>query len=197
MAQKLIQPINNTKLTASWKTDAYQQRFKSVHYGVDCVSTKGNTTVYASGVGTVLAAGTDSVLGNFVAVKYPDAENWKTGEKADLVIRYFHFQAVRVKKGQAVTKDTVLGLYGATGRYVAGAHLHFEVDTDTKYVMYTPTLTGNSSHFYGTRSGANGKTMTNPLEWIHRKVTAPDNQTYTTTNDEYILAADKKIQTIL
>lgn len=45
----------------------------------------------------------------------------------------------------------------------------------------------------GTAVGANDKTMTNPLEWIYRKTSAPENQTYTTTADAYIRTEDKTV----
>jgi hypothetical protein len=32
--------------------------------------------------------------------------------------------------------------------------------------------------------------MSNPLEWLYRKTTAPDNQTWTTANNKFIRAED-------
>lgn len=196
MSQKLIQPINKIRVTASCKTDAYKDRFGLVHYGTDCMSSAGGTTVYASGNGTVLGAGYDSVFGNVVVVKYPAAYNHATGKYADLIVRYFHFASVAVKKGESVTRNTALGQYGATGQYVSGAHLHFEVDTDTAWPFFTPSLKGQSTFFKGTNFNANDKTMTNPWNWIHCKTSAPDSQTYTTDANDYIRAEDKTITKI-
>lgn len=69
MLQQLILPINKCKLTASWKTDSYRNKFEFVHYGADMVSTAGAVAIYASGDGEVVATGADSVVGNVVAVR--------------------------------------------------------------------------------------------------------------------------------
>ena len=193
MAQKLIQPINDLYLTASYKNASYKSSFGFTHYGVDCRSERRKTTVYASGNGTVLAAGYDSVFGNILVIRYPEAYNRATGKYADGIVRYFHFASTCVTKGQAVTKDTVIGQYGNTGQYSVGAHLHFECDTDTRYPLWTPSLSGKSTFFTGSSYGAGDAAMSNPLDWIYCKFSSPDNQTYTTAGDRYINAADKSI----
>ena len=193
MAQKLIQPINDLYLTASYKNSSYKTSFGFTHYGVDCRSEQRKTTVYASGAGTVLAAGYDSVFGNILVIQYPEAYNKATGKYVDVVVRYFHFASTSVTKGQAVTKDTVIGQYGNTGQYSVGAHLHFECDTDTKYPLWTPSLSGKSTYFTGSNAGASDATMSNPLSWIYCKSSSPDKQTYTTAEDSYINSADKSI----
>jgi hypothetical protein len=105
---------------------------------------------------------------------------------------------VYVKAGQVVTKDTLIGHYGNTGKYTTGAHLHMEVSTDIVNYMWTPCLKGNSSHFVGRNPNTQGvstkatdKDMSNPLEWVSIKTDAEDYQTWTTANDIYINAADK------
>lgn len=193
--QKLILPINKCKLTASWKTAAYTNRFGYIHYGADMVSTIGSQTVYASGDGVVVASGLDSVVGNVIAVLYLDAKNSRTGAVQDIVVRYFHFDSRKVNKWDKVTKDTVLGLYGNTGSVGTGKHLHIEVDSDIAYPLYSPTVL-NSSLLRGRYLGANDKTMSNPIEWMHCKSSAPDNQTYAAANDTYIRAEDKTITII-
>lgn len=195
MPQKLIQPINKAKLTASWKTDAYKNRFGFIHYGCDFVSTTIGQTVYASGNGVVVASGVDSVVGNVIAVLYLDAVNAITGAVRDIVVRYYHFDSRNVNKWDKVTKDTVLGLYGNTGTVGTGKHLHIEVDSDIAYPLYSPTVL-NSSLLRGRSLGANDKTMSNPTEWIFCKTSGPDYQTYTTTNDSYIRSEDKVIISI-
>lgn len=195
MSQKLILPINNAKLTASWQTDQYLRRFGFQHYGCDFVSTVSNQTVYASGNGVVVASGSDSVVGNIIAVLYLDAVNSRTGGVQDIIVRYFHFDIRKVRKWDKVTKDTVLGLYGSTGLVGTGKHLHVEVDSDIAYPLYSPTVL-SSSLLRGRSLGANDKTMTNPLEWLYCKTSAPDKQTYTTANDAYIRTEDKTIKTI-
>lgn len=197
MSQKLILPINNTKLTASYKTDAYKNRFGYHHYGGDLVSTAGVTTLYAMGSGTVMATGYDSIFGNFLIIKYPDAYNRNTGKSVDVICRMWHMASVAVKKGASITKDTKLGNYGNTGQYTTGAHLHIEFDTDTKYYFYTPSLSGKSTYFTGSWYGATDSTMSNPMTWLYCKTGAPDNQTYTTANDAYIRTEDKTIGKIV
>lgn len=193
--QKLILPINKSKLTASWKTTAYTAKFGFIHYGIDLISTAGERTLYASGGGVALAAGTDSAVGNVVVVLYPGAYNRVTKKTQDVVFRYFHLGSIKVSRGQRVTKDTELGRYGTTGLVGTGAHLHLEADTDTTYFLYSPTV-WSSNFLRGRIYGANDKTMTNPLEWLHRKSSAPDNQMHTTANDQYIRAEDKTITVI-
>lgn len=193
--QRLILPINKAKLTASWKTAAYTASFGYVHYGIDLVSSIYDRTLYASGNGVVVTVGTDSVVSKVVIVRYADAYN-RVGEKSqDVIFRYFHLDSIRVKAGQTVTKDTVLGAYGTTGLLGTGAHLHLEADTDTVWPSYSPTV-WNSSLLRGRVFGANDKTMQNPLEWLHCKNTPPDNQTWTTAGDSYIRAEDKNISII-
>lgn len=192
MAQQLILPINNTKVTASWKTTAYMAKFGFVHYGADLISTIYNRTLYASGTGTVVACGNDSVLGNVVAVLYPDAQNRVTGKVRGVVLRYFHLARIAVKNGQKVTKDTVLGEYCNTGLYSTAAHLHIEADTDTAHPLYSPTVL-SSSLLRGRSRGATDTTMTNPIEWLYCKASGPDKQTYTTAGDQFIRAEDKTI----
>lgn len=191
--QKLILPINRAKLTASWKTDSYRARFGFNHYGVDMVSAAGSRLVYAQGRGTVLLAGRDSVLGNTVVVRYEDVYNPNTGAGQDMIARMYHFDSLFCKKGQVLTKDSRLGYYGSTGQYAAGAHLHLELDTDLGYPFYTPTLSGVSTFFKGSRLGATDKTMVNPISWTHCKISAPDYQSYTTARDGYIRGEDWKM----
>lgn len=194
MSQKLILPINRARLTASWKTQAYLARFGYVHYGADMVSAQGDRTLWASGAGTVLAAGNDSVVGKVIAIYYPNAQNHVDASVRDLILRYFHLDSVLVKPGDRVTKDTRLGLYGNTGSMSMACHLHLEADTDTKYPLYSPTVL-RSGFLKGRALGATDASMTNPLSWLHCKTSAPDRQTYATANDAYIRAEDAQIAT--
>ncbi|MBU5419594.1 M23 family metallopeptidase [Acetanaerobacterium sp. MSJ-12] len=174
MAQKLIQPINNARLTASYKwRDAYKRQFKATHYGQDMT---GGPIVYAQGNGTVAFAGWDNVCGWVVGIVYKDCYSWYYKTVSDITGRYYHMADVRVKPGQRVTKDTRIGTVGNTGKYTTGAHLHVELDTDTKYPNYTPTLAGNSNILKKGTRGAKDTTV-DPMRWTHTKASAPDNQT--------------------
>ena len=198
MQQKLILPINNAKLTASIDTKAYFDRFGFRHYGSDMVSTKNNTTVYASGTGKVIATGWDNACGNIVVVVYHNAYNRRSGQCLNITVRYFHLASVDVYAGQNTTKDTKLGNYGQTGLYGGtGAHIHMEADTDTRNVLYTPTLRA-SNYLRGTQQGAYSfdgpkNTVINMMDFLHCKTSFPDLQTYITAGDAYIRIEDKSI----
>lgn len=195
--QKLILPINRTKITASWKTSAYLNKFGNIHYGADLISLSGaaDRKVYASGDGVVVGCGFDNVVGNVVAVLYLDAYDRATGRTEDIIIRYFHLASIKVAKWQEVNKDTLLGYYGATGMLNMSPHLHIEADKDISYPMYSPTVL-SSNLIKGRAVGANDKTMVNPLQYFHCKSSKPDYQTYTTDGNSYIRTEDKKINII-
>ena len=192
LLQKLILPVNKCRLTASWKTAAYRVRFGFQHYGADIISTSADRTLWASGNGTVVSRGFDSVVGNVVAVSYPGAINHRSGKASDLILRYFHLESIAVQVGQAVNKDTRLGIYGRTGSMNMANHLHLEADTDTKHPLFSPTV-NSSSYLRGRAFGANDKTMSSPLDWLHCKTDAPDYQAYSTAGDSFIAPADKTI----
>lgn len=181
MAQKLIQPVNKAKITVSYKWGtAYANNYGGTHYGQDMY---GNSKVYAMGKGTVLAAGWDNVCGNVVIILYKDVYDHTNGKSYDVVVRYFHLASISVKAGQTVTKDTVCGIMGDTGKYVDGVHLHVEIDKDTSYYQYTPTLSGNSNLL---KKGVRGSkdTTIDPRRVMHCKSSSPDNQTIQVVNNE-------------
>lgn len=189
--QRLILPINNMKVTAGYKNKKYESLvvnglWMGTHYGLDC---SGSSVVYGSGDGTVLLAGLDRILGNVVVVKYEDALNHKTNKSSSIVVRHHHLASVSVKTGDKVTKDTKLGVMGATGKYCKGTHLHIECDTDVKNFRHTPTLSGNSNLMFAGLRGT-GDTTINPAEVMHCKVSAPDKQTVSRTMDGYTSASD-------
>jgi len=123
--QKLIQPINNMKITPGYMNTKYRSVFRCTHFGHDAISIKGDRTVYASGDGNVIRCGMDSICGNVVAIKYEKCLNENTGKSQDVIIRYFHLASISVKEGQAVTKDTKIGVMGKTGILSTGVHLHY------------------------------------------------------------------------
>lgn len=191
--QKLVQPINNMRVTASPNNQAYKDKFGFWHYGLDCTDkNKSNLTVYASGNGEVVAKGYDNACGNVVIINYPKVYNHKTKKYEDVVFRYFHLASTKVSIGQKVTKDTVIGTYGNTGKYGGtGLHLHLEADTDILHPRHTPTITG-SNFLYGTSSGANADTIVTCTEYLYTDT----NQSYMTVNDQYINDVDKSIPSI-
>lgn len=69
---------------------------------------------YALEKGTVISAGTDSYGGKFAWVKYP---------RLNIKLLHYHLDSVKVKAGQSVNSDTVIGTTGMTGM-ATGIHLH-------------------------------------------------------------------------
>lgn len=171
--QKLISPINVPRITSGYKGAGYKAKYGFPHFGHDLVSTTTDTTVWGSGKGKVLAAGIDNFYGNTVIVLYDDAYNHKDKSTKNIVIRYFHLAKLLVKAGQSVTTQTKIGNYGATGKNVDGAHLHFEVDYDTINYANSPSSGVKDSNII--KKGID-KTMCNPADVMHIKTTAPDNQ---------------------
>lgn len=196
--QKLIMPLNDLRVTASYKNAAYEKNLGlGVHYGMDCADlNRSDAQVWGMGNGIILDVGTDTCFGNYIVVKYPQAYNRKEKRYADIIVRMYHFASVSVKKGQGITKDTKMGKYGSTGTYATAAHLHMEVDTDTVHTHHTPSIKNDSSKFYGRISGANDKTMSNPLHWMYCKPTAKDYQTYATNGDAYINSEDTSMEKV-
>lgn len=177
MAQRLIQPLNRARVTASYKWGgAYQREFGAPHYGQDMT---GGPIVYAQGEGTVAFAGWDNVCGYVVGIVYDDCVNHFDGGHRPLVGRYYHMADVRVKKGQRVTKDTRIGTVGNTGKLTTGPHLHVEFDTDTRYPAYTPTLTGHSNLLKRGLRGVKDTTV-DPMRVTHCKASGPDWQAIAT-----------------
>lgn len=173
--QRLILPINKMRVTAGYRNKEYEKLFGFKHYGVDCTSTDGSTIFYASGRGEVLCHGFDPVCGNVLIVRYDSCIMRKEVEDEelvvkDLVIRYFHLAKFKVKVGDKVTKDTILGHYGSTG-YSTGPHLHIELDEDVEYYAYSPTISKNSRVIL---KGID--TTLNPTKVLFVKPTYPDNQ---------------------
>lgn len=86
------------------------------HIGVDLVG-ESDKHIYPIAAGTVSSVnGHGKAYGNHVTVRHADG-------KESL---YAHLSSVLVKKGQAVTLSTVLGVEGASGN-ARGKHLHLEV----------------------------------------------------------------------
>lgn len=128
--------------------------------------------MYASGNGTVVAAGTDRLLGNVMVVAYNDVYNHKTGGTQNVIARYYHLASILAKPGMRVNSDTQLALYGNTGKYSAGAHLHIEFDSNTQTPCASKTLGGNSNLIMAAATD----TTIDPFALLHCKALPPDNQ---------------------
>ena len=97
-----------------WRSNPFSGK-RTFHGGIDMACPAG-TPIYAALVGTVSRAGYDTVYGNFVEVRHHSG--YKT--------LYAHMTEIKVKKGQSVTTNTMVGTVGSTG-LSTGNHLHFAV----------------------------------------------------------------------
>jgi murein DD-endopeptidase MepM/ murein hydrolase activator NlpD len=96
----------------------------NLHRGIDIASAKG-TPLTANVAGKVIASGNaksmgyDSSYGNIVVVQAADGTRHL----------YAHLDSASAKVGSQVTKGTVMGKVGSTGRST-GPHVHYEVTKD-------------------------------------------------------------------
>jgi len=96
-------------------TSPFGRRWGRAHEGVDMAAPVG-TPVYATGEGTVIFAGWQSGYGNLIKVQH------ELGTET----RFGHLSKIKVKVGQKVSRGSVIGAMGNTGRST-GPHLHYEV----------------------------------------------------------------------
>ena len=105
-----------------------------MHNGIDLVAatkTGGSATDYitAHTGGTVAAVGYNSSCGYYINIQCGDA-----------LMVYYHLKALPVpKKGETVKTGQIIGYMGATGN-VTGAHLHFGIKVDGKWIDPAPYL---------------------------------------------------------
>lgn len=95
---------------------------RAFHKGVDLAGWH-KTEIFAPADATVLRAGRNGGYGNFIELQH----------KNGFVTRFGHLNKIKVKKGQTVNKDDVIGLMGSTGRSTS-THLHYEVLVNGKHV---------------------------------------------------------------
>ena len=192
MSQKLIMPINKCRVTAGYKNTNYAKEFGYTHYGVDMTDKdRKDYTVYASGKGTVYQCGWHASGGNVVVIIYRDCE-LPGGRTCDIVLRYFHLKSIKVVKGQKVSKDTVIGLYGNTGAS-SGAHLHLEADTDVNYPIYTPQVSAKNDNSV-LRKGTSSS-MLNPVSVLWVKTSRPDYQSVVSSGYSTVTKKDVEYKT--
>lgn len=158
MAQNLVIPFKKSMMLCGYKNANYKEAWGYPHYGVDISTIQGGAgddhNIYGSGNGTVVAVGKDNSLGYGVAILYKDCANRYGTESVDIIARYMHMKSISVKTGDAVTVNTLIGVEGKEG--TEDYHLHFEMDTDTKYPTYSPQVSkGHTFWKKGTDSTLN------------------------------------------
>lgn len=103
-------------------TSGYGQRWGRAHQGIDMAGPVG-TPIFATGDGVVTYAGWQRGYGNLIKIQH------ELGTET----RYGHLSKIRVKVGQKVSRNSLIGDMGNTGRST-GPHLHYEVRVDGKAV---------------------------------------------------------------
>lgn len=102
------------------------------HNGIDIVGV-GNTLddIVAHTAGTVTSAGFDSACGYYVQIQ----------TASGAIMAYYHMArgSLKVKNGDSVKQGQVLGYMGATGN-VTGAHLHFGISVNGKWIDPAPYI---------------------------------------------------------
>lgn len=125
----LRKPLTKGKITSSfgYRTHPITHKVNSFHSGTDIAIAEG-TKVYSTANGTVSKIVRKSKCGgNMVYVQHlVNGKKWTS--------TYMHLLEIKVKVGQVVTNETVVGLSGGktTKSYdtcTAGAHLHFSLAT--------------------------------------------------------------------
>ncbi len=96
-------------------TSGYGRRWGRMHYGTDFAAPIG-TPIYAPADGVVTFAGWSTGYGRLVKIQH----------EFGIETRYAHQSAIRVKKGQRVSRGDRIGDIGNSGRST-GPHLHYEV----------------------------------------------------------------------
>lgn len=87
--------------------------YSGSHFGIDYANNEG-TEVYASNNGIVTLADETMSYGNTVIIDHGH----------NVFTMYLHMSALKVEKGQTVSKGDLIGLMGSTG-VATGSHLHF------------------------------------------------------------------------
>lgn len=138
--QFLKSPLTNVRLTSKFgkRFHPVLKRWK-MHNGVDYGAPTG-TPVMAVADGTVTWAGYKGANGKLVVIKH----------KSGLKTHYAHLSYIprSIKPGVKVTKKTIIGKVGSTGRST-GPHLHFGVSRNDRFIdplkvdfMRSPPLKG-------------------------------------------------------
>ncbi|WP_319531624.1 M23 family metallopeptidase [uncultured Cohaesibacter sp.] len=111
----IAHPLPSGRLTSRFgaRRDPFLNRM-SMHSGIDIADQYG-TPIRSAGAGVVTHAGRKAGYGLMVEVDHGNG----------VVSRYGHMSKVLAKKGEKVTKGSILGKVGSTGRST-GPHLHFE-----------------------------------------------------------------------
>lgn len=97
-------------------------KVRKMHNGIDMAASVG-TGIVAAMAGEVLEAGYNSTMGYYVIIDHGN----------NLLTIYMHCAKLKTKKGASVSAGQSIATVGSTGRST-GAHLHFGIKVNGKYV---------------------------------------------------------------
>ncbi|MCT4655248.1 MAG: M23 family metallopeptidase [Cohaesibacter sp.] len=111
----IAHPLPSGRLTSRFgpRRDPFMGRM-AMHSGIDIAQARG-TPIRAAGEGKVTHAGRRAGYGLMVEIDHGNG----------VTSRYAHMSRVSTKKGRYISKGTVVGKVGSSGRST-GPHLHFE-----------------------------------------------------------------------
>jgi hypothetical protein len=139
-SNRFLPPVESNVTAEFGSSRTYNGVKQSSHLGLDFRAATG-TTVRAANRGTVILARNLYYEGNCVFIDHGQG----------LLTLYFHLSEIKVKEGDKVDSETILGLSGNTGR-VTGPHLHFAarwqgiyVDPETLLSLHPPQVPEKSS----------------------------------------------------
>jgi len=121
----LAWPLDSVYITQGYGTPNWNAAY-TFHNGIDLRASIG-TPVKASATGTVVGVGDDGryAYGKWIAIDHGDL---------NITTLYGHLSLQKVKIGQAVSVDEVIGYSGNTG-YTTGPHLHFSVFVSNSFTL--------------------------------------------------------------
>jgi len=107
-----VWPVKKAKLTQHFKGKTRRK-----HNGIDLAASQ-NTPIYAIGPGKVIYVGNSfRGFGKLVLIEH-FGQRWAS--------LYAHLNRFKVREGQSVDSEDLVGLMGRTGN-ASGTHLHFEL----------------------------------------------------------------------
>ena len=114
--QFMLAPVDFTRISSHFNPRRLHPIYKTrrPHRGTDYAAPRG-TPVFAAGEGRVTEAGYTKANGNYVVIQHGQAYTTK----------YLHLHKRKVRKGQRVAQNQVIGTVGSTGA-ATGPHLHYE-----------------------------------------------------------------------
>jgi murein DD-endopeptidase MepM/ murein hydrolase activator NlpD len=114
--QFMLAPVDFTRVSSNFNPRRLHPIYKTrrPHRGTDYAAPRG-TPVFAAGDGRVVEAGYTKANGNYVVVQHGQAYTTK----------YLHLHRRKVRNGQRVVQNQVVGTVGSTGA-ATGPHLHYE-----------------------------------------------------------------------